>query len=82
MKDMDEYYDEEKTEFIHFIDAKANLQFMDEEDHPYPEIQIKKIGGHTEFSQALFFNDGSHKYLMAGDVLATRGEVNRKFAAK
>lgn len=82
VKDMDEYYDEEKTEFIHFIDAKANLQFVNEEDHPYPEIQIKKIGGHTEFSQALFFNDGSQKYLMAGDVLATRGEVNRKFAAK
>lgn len=77
-----EYYDEEKTEFIHFLDAKADLHFLDEEDQPYPEISVKKIGGHTEFSQVLLYNDGNQKYLMAGDVLATRGEVNRKFAAK
>lgn len=82
MIDMDEYYDEEKTAFAHFLDAKANLQFLDHEDKPYPEITVKKIGGHTEFSQVLLFNDGNQKYLMAGDVLATRGEVNRKFAAK
>lgn len=82
MMEMDEYYDEEKTQFAHFLDAKANLQFLDEEDQPYPEISVKKIGGHTEYSQVLYFNDGQQKYLMAGDVLATRGEVNRKFAAK
>jgi glyoxylase-like metal-dependent hydrolase (beta-lactamase superfamily II) len=80
--EMDEYYDDEKTEFAHFLDAKANLQFLDEEDQPYPEFSVKKIGGHTEFSQVLLFDDGQQKYLMAGDVLATRGEVNRKFAAK
>jgi len=78
----DEYYDDEKTEFIHFLDAKANIHFLEEEDHPYPEIEIKKIGGHTEYSQVLLYDDGNQKYLMAGDVLATRGEVNRKFAAK
>ncbi len=79
---LDEYYDENKTAFVHFIDAKANLRFLDEEDEPYPEISVKKIGGHTEFSQVLLYDDGNQKYLMAGDVLATRGEVNRKFAAK
>lgn len=79
---MDEYYDDEKTEFAHFLDAKADLQFLDDEAQPYPEISVKKIGGHTEFSQVLLFDDGQQKYLMAGDVLATRGEVNRKFAAK
>jgi len=78
----DEYYDKEKTAFLHFLDAKADLHFLDEEDQPYPEIHVKKIGGHTEFSQVLLFDDGHQKYLMAGDVLATRGEVNRKFAAK
>lgn len=82
VRELDEYYDDEKTQFIHFLDAKANLQFLDKEDEPYPEIKVKKIGGHTEFSQVLLFNDGEQKYLMAGDVLATRGEVNRKFAAK
>lgn len=79
---LDQYYDDEKTEFAHFLDAKANLQFLDETDQPYSEISVKKIGGHTEFSQVLLFDDGNRKYLMAGDVLATRGEVNRKFAAK
>ena len=79
---MEEYYDEEKTEFIHFLDAKADLRFLEADDRPYPEIRVKEIGGHTEFSQVLLYDDGHQKYLMAGDVLATRGEVNRKFAAK
>lgn len=80
--DKDVYYDEEKTEFAHFLDARADLHFLDENDQPYPEISVKRTGGHTEFSQVLLFDDGRHKYLMAGDVLATRGEVNRKFEAK
>lgn len=79
---LDEYYDDEKTEFVHFLDAKANLKFLNDGEQPYSEITVKKIGGHTEFSQVLLFDDGQQKYLMAGDVLATRGEVNRKFAAK
>lgn len=79
---MDEYYDEEKTKFIHFLDAKAKLKFLEEEDQPYPEITARKIGGHTEYSQVLLFDDGDQKYLMGGDVLANRGEVNRTFAAK
>jgi len=82
MMNLENYYDEDKTEFIHFLDAKVNVQFLDEEDQPYPEIKVKTIGGHTEFSQLLLYNDGEQKYMMAGDVLATRGEVNRKFAAK
>ncbi|NGP75880.1 MBL fold metallo-hydrolase [Balneolaceae bacterium YR4-1] len=78
----DEYYDEEKSEFIHFLDAKADIEFLEDTDHPYDDVSINKIGGHTEFSQVLLYDDGEHKYLMAGDVLATRGEVNRNFAAK
>lgn len=80
--DREEYDNDEKAAFAHFLDAKAKLQFLDEEDKPYPEITVKKIGGHTEFSQVLLFDDGEQKYLMAGDVLANRGEVNRKFEAK
>ena len=80
--DQDEYYDEEKTEFAHFLDAKADLHFLEDGDEPYPEMRVEVIGGHTEFSQVLLFDDGTQKYLMAGDVLATRGEVNRTFAAK
>jgi len=76
------FYDEEKTEFVSFIDAKADLHFLDEEDEIYPELKVEKIGGHTEFHQVLLFDDGDNKYMQAGDVIATRGQVNRKFAAK
>lgn len=79
---LETYYDEEKTEFIHFIDAKADLHFLEDEDQPYPELRVKKIGGHTEFHQVLLFDDGNKKYMMAGDVIATKSQVNRKFAAK
>lgn len=78
----DEYYDEEKTEFISFLDAKADLQFLNEEDQPYPDITVKKIGGHTEFHQVLLFDDGNQKYMQAGDVIGTKGSINRKYAAK
>lgn len=80
--DLDLYYDEDKTDFIHFLDAKADLHFLDEEDQPYPELRVKKIGGHTEFHQVLLFDDGNEKYMQAGDVIATKSQVNRKFAAK
>lgn len=78
----DEYYDEEKTEFVHFLDAKANIKFLEKSDQPYDDISVENIGGHTEFSQVLLYDDRNRRYLMAGDVLATRGEVNRNFAAK
>lgn len=78
----DVYYDEEKTEFIHFVAARADLHFLKDHDHPYPEIETKLTGGHTEFHQAIFFRSNQHKYLMAGDVLPTKGHVNQKFAAK
>ena len=80
--DQDIYEDEKVTEFLHFLDAKADLHFLDEEAQPYPEISTETIGGHTEFSQVIWFDDGNARYMMAGDVLAVRGEVNRKFAAK
>ncbi|SMO96115.1 MBL fold metallo-hydrolase [Gracilimonas mengyeensis] len=78
----DEFYDEEKTEFIHFLDAKADLHFLGEEEQPYPEITVRQIGGHTEFHQVLLFDDGDKKYMQAGDVIGTKGAVNRKYAAK
>lgn len=81
---LEEYYDEEKTEFVHFLDAKADLHFLEPEDEPLPGMRVRHCGGHTEFSQVLYFEpaSGGRKYLMAGDVLATRGAVNRKYAAK
>lgn len=76
------WYDEEKTDFLHFVDARADLRFLKKKDQPYPEISVEKTGGHTEFHQVLFFDNGEQKYMQPGDVLANRSQVNRKFAAK
>ncbi len=78
----EKWYDEEKTEFLAYVNARADLHFLEETDQAYPEVRVEKTGGHTEFHQVLFFYDGNHKYMQAGDVIATRGQVNRKFAAK
>lgn len=78
----DEWYDDEKTAFISFIDAKADLHFLDEDDQPFPEMKVKKIGGHTEFHQVLLFDNGEQKYMQAGDVIGTKGAINRTYAAK
>ena len=78
----DLYYDEEKTEFISFVNAKADLHFLKAEDQPYEDMKVKRIGGHTEFHQVLLFDDGKNKYLQAGDVIGTKAQANRKFFAK
>lgn len=74
--------EEDKEAFVSFLDARADLHFLKEEQEPYEDIIIRRIGGHTEFHQVLLFNDGKHKYMQAGDVIGTKGAINRKFAAK
>lgn len=76
------YYDEEKTAFLAFLNARANLNFLAEQDQPFKGIQTRTIGGHTEFSQLILGDHEGTSFLMAGDVLASRSHVNRKFAAK
>lgn len=75
-------HEDDKIDFINFIDSRADIRYVEDEENPLPHVSTKKIGGHTEFSQALFYENGEHKYLMAGDVIGTRGEINRSFAAK
>lgn len=82
LKKLVQDHDEEKQDFIHFIEAKANLKFLKDEDQPLDHVRVKKIGGHTEFSLALFYENENNRYVMAGDVIGTRGEINRNFAAK
>ncbi|MEX0778354.1 MAG: MBL fold metallo-hydrolase [Balneolales bacterium] len=74
--------DDLRGQFIQFVNRKADLQYLLHGDKPYPEISVEVIGGHTKYSLALYLDFGIDKFLMAGDVLATQGEVNRKFAAK
>lgn len=74
--------DDTKLEFLHFLDAKADLNFLDEEDQPCNDIRVSEIGGHTEHSQVLFYEKDAHRYMMAGDVIGVQSEINRRFAAK
>lgn len=71
-----------RSRFIQFINSEADLNFLNDGDRPYPELSVEVIGGHTQYSLAIYFESNSGKFMMAGDVLATEGEVNRKFAAK
>jgi glyoxylase-like metal-dependent hydrolase (beta-lactamase superfamily II) len=79
---LDIYYDEEKTEFLSFVNARANMNFLAAKDHPIEGIRTELMGGHTEFSQLILGDFDGGAFLMAGDVLASRSHVNRKFKAK
>lgn len=76
------YYDEEKTEFLAFVNARANMNFLAASDSPFEGLSVTTIGGHTEFSLLIEGQTGDDHFLMAGDVLASRSHANRKFAAK
>lgn len=77
---------EEKTDdeidFFHFLDSKADLKFLSKDENPLPHIRIERMGGHTKFHNVLFYENGKHKYLMAGDVIGTKSALNRVYKAK
>ena len=74
---------EEASEFYHFLDLKADLHFLgNEEESPVPHVRTRQIGGHSEHHLILFYEDGDQRYLMAGDVIGTRAAINRSYAAK
>ncbi len=77
-----EYHGEEEQDFFHFLDSRGDIEFLSESDAPVEHFRVELIGGHTEFHQALFFENGKNRYLMAGDVIGTRGVINRTYAAK
>lgn len=71
-----------QTEFLDFIEARADLQLMDDKASPNEYITSKTMGGHTEFSQLVELRLDDQLFLMAGDVIGTKGAINRKYAAK
>lgn len=71
-----------KSEFVDFLEARAELFFLDEVGTGNQYIESITIGGHTEFSQLIKVKAGENLFYMAGDVLGTRGAVNRRYAAK
>lgn len=85
------FYDDEKTEFLHFIANRANLELIDPGAGPFPGFESEIIGGHTEFSLAWSFTlstpdrqipTRSQRFIMAGDVIGSKGALLRKYAAK
>lgn len=75
--------DERKRDFFHFLDSHANLQKLKgDTSTPIPNIRVETVGGHTEHHQALYYENGDDKYVMAGDVIGTRSAINRSYAAK
>ena len=71
-----------RTEFLDFIESRAELHLLDDDAQPNEYIHMSTIGGHTEFSQLIELRLGDQLFLMAGDVMGTRGAINRKYAAK
>jgi len=78
---LDEVSDDER-DFYNFIDAHADLCFLHGDENRIGHVRTKKIGGHTEFHQVLFYENGDDRFIMAGDVLGRRSAVNRSFEAK
>lgn len=74
--------DDERGHFMEFLDAMAEFNFLKDGDEPIPGLSVEVIGGHTEFHLGIFADFNGHRYVMAGDVLGTKGAVNRKYAAK
>lgn len=71
-----------EPELVDFIEARAELSFFEDDGTGLDFIERETIGGHTEFSQLFRLNLNGNVYLMAGDVLASRGAVNRRYSAK
>lgn len=71
-----------RTEFLDFIESRAELNLLDDAARPNDYLQMSTIGGHTEFSQLIELRLGGQLFLMAGDVMGTRGAINRRYAAK
>lgn len=73
---------EVEVEFFHFLDHKAELQFLSDHENPIPNVRVMRIGGHTKYHYALFYEKEKERYLMAGDVIGTKGVINRTYKAK
>ncbi len=71
-----------ETEFLDFLEARADLELMEDDEQPFDFIRSSQMGGHTEFSRLTELNIDGQLFIMAGDVLGTRGAVNRRYAAK
>ncbi|MEX1010507.1 MAG: MBL fold metallo-hydrolase [Balneolaceae bacterium] len=73
---------ETRLEFLYFLESRMEIEAVADGEKPIPEVTIQTIGGHTEYSLALHFHSDGVRFLMAGDVIGTKGAINRTYAAK
>ncbi len=71
-----------KAEFLHVMEAQLDLHLLKADDSPFAGVVNETIGGHTEFSLAYWIEAPGLKFVMAGDVIGTKGSINRTYAAK
>jgi glyoxylase-like metal-dependent hydrolase (beta-lactamase superfamily II) len=71
-----------KEQYLHYIETHVNLNYVNDGDKPMNGVEIRVVGGHTEFSLAILFNLDGIRILNAGDVIGTKGHITKKFAAK
>ena len=62
-------HEELVDEYISFLYARGNLHFIEDDPEPFEGLRFEVIGGHTEFSLAIFGDSGGKNYLMAGHAL-------------
>lgn len=74
--------DDARDEFISFLEARADIQFLQEDEYSIPGVRSRTVGGHSKYHQILFFEEGEQKYLMAGDIIEGRSSINQNYAAK
>ncbi|PWN06984.1 MBL fold metallo-hydrolase [Rhodohalobacter mucosus] len=71
-----------EQEFFYFLQTMDSVRFLGESESPVDHLRVERIGGHTEHHYALYYENGNHKYMMAGDVIGSKGAINRSYAAK
>ncbi|CAN5575628.1 MBL fold metallo-hydrolase [soil metagenome] len=73
---------EARDEIIHVLERAGQLVTVSGSGSLTDEISYEHIGGHTRDHQAIRIHSGEMTVLFAGDVLATPGQVSKRFAAK
>lgn len=71
-----------EQEFFYFLDSQNSIHFMKASDSPVSRVRAEQIGGHTKHHYALYYENGDDKYVMAGDVIGSKGAINRSYEAK
>lgn len=71
-----------RRDFLEALLSDTTLRFLQDGESPMDGIEVEVISGHTEFSLGIWIDLPRMRYLMAGDVIGTRGSLTRRYVAK